>query len=115
MVSVDDERAFAQVRFDSSLERIARVDQHHRTAVLGPCRAQIREIATEQRETAAAVARKHVAMEIRGADDRERHNIGVAGRDSGAADRDSRNESDWTERRGTWHAHDSTGKRLTSV
>ena len=75
LVRVDDDRAFAQVRFDAALKRVARIDEQHGAAIRGACRAQVAQIAAEKREAALAITREHIAMEVRRADDGQRDDV----------------------------------------
>ena len=94
LVRVDDERALAQVRLDAALKRVAGIDQHDGAAVGCACGAQVLEVAAKQGETAAALSRERVAMQIRRADDGQREDVlrlraGTAG---DAADRERERE-----------------------
>ena len=73
VVGVDDEGAFAEIRLDAALKRVAGVDQQDRPAVRCPGRAQIVHVSREQGQTADPVSRKGRPVEIAGPDNRQRH------------------------------------------
>ena len=73
VVGVDDERALRQVRLDPSLEGVACIQQQHRAAVPLSRRAEIAQIPAELRDASAPVPRKHAAVQVGGAHDRQRH------------------------------------------
>ena len=74
-VRVDDDRAFAQVRFDAALIRVARVDEKHGAAIVRARRAQVAHVTAELGQTAAAVARHEVTVQVGGRDDRQRDDV----------------------------------------
>ena len=72
VVRVDDDGAFAQVRFDAGLIGVAGIDEHDGAAIGRTRGMQVVEVAAEQLEVTVPVAAEDVAVQIRGADDRER-------------------------------------------
>ena len=73
VVGVHDQRALREVRLDAALPGVAGVEQDHRAAVGGAGGAQVGEVAAEQRQSAAPVIGEDAAMQVGGADDRDRH------------------------------------------
>ena len=75
VVGVDHDGAFAQIRVDPALKRIARVEEQHAAAVRGARRAQVLDVSAEHRQTAASVSLENGAVKIVGPDDRQRHHV----------------------------------------
>ena len=90
VVRVDDEGAFAEIRFDVALKRVARVDQQNRSAVRRARRPQIVHVSGEQRQTTETVCRKRGPVKIAGADNRQRQERGLVRRRRRALGRASR-------------------------
>ena len=72
VVRVNDDRAFAQVRLDAALERVARVEQQHGTLIGDPGRAQVVDISSEDANAAAPAALHEIAVQIARTDDGDR-------------------------------------------
>ena len=103
VVRVDDEGAFAEIRFGVSLKCIAGVEQQDRAAVGRPGRAQVVHVAREQRQAAEAISRKGRPVEIAGADNRQGHkrrSIG-SGTETGEARRPD--QADEQQPKPAWH------------
>ena len=80
VVGVHDQRTLREVRLDAALPGVAGVEQDHRAAVGGAGGAQVGEVAAEQRQSAAPVIGEDAAVQVGGADDRDRHRAVVDGR-----------------------------------
>ena len=61
---VDDQRAFAEIGFDAPLERVARIEQQHGTAIGLPGCAQVVEKPGQKRHPAAPVPGKDEPVQI---------------------------------------------------
>ena len=71
VVGVDDHVAFGHVRLDPAEPGITGIEQHDAAAVGVTGRAQVGEVAAKHRQTAPAFARKHIAVQVGRADDRQ--------------------------------------------
>ncbi len=94
VVGRDNWRAFPQVRLERPLPHVAGVDQQHGAAIARAGRAEVLHVAREQGEAAVTILGKDAAVEIVGADDRERdgRRLGV-GRDLNRAKGDNDKQS----------------------
>ena len=76
VVSRDDRRAFVEVRLERPLKEIATVEEDDAAVVRRPRRPQVRDISRKKRESAASLVREDSAVQVGGADDRQRHAAG---------------------------------------
>jgi hypothetical protein len=69
VVGRDDDRAFIQIGLERALKEIAGIEEQNRAAIARPCRSQISDVSSEQRQASTAVGRQDTAMKVIRADD----------------------------------------------